>query len=349
MIIFEPRIEKLQSRLFAFFSTGMIIYLLHLLNPLSIFNTRLHDSRDSSVKWIQSFDPLTKDTLRFAQANPTVAPNAPDKTNLVSSRDQQAAQPRKNNFLPESSLPSSEGDSYNLKIANDPNPSSFEDRLSIKSAPREFPKASSNDLPDSFKRKKSAESSSDATLDGKGAKKAKQTEGEKAPKVIFLGDDALNSGQHSTLSPERNHQSASQSRATRPTLPSEMINGPTLRHEGNAPRRGSIAIDCRLHPLGTYLQEMLKSIESQWLRLIENSLDYLREDKNLRTVTYRFTLLKSGFIENLRGDDQNQEYSLSSELCRQAIASTAPFGVWSEEMMLELGESDKVTISFKYQ
>jgi len=40
---------------------------------------------------------------------------------------------------------------------------------------------------------------------------------------------------------------------------------------------------------------------------------------------------------------------LAAELCRQAIASRVPFGEWSEKMIQDFGQSDQITINFRYQ
>ena len=53
-------------------------------------------------------------------------------------------------------------------------------------------------------------------------------------------------------------------------------------------------------------------------------------------------------IEKLVRLDSGQS-SLPAELCRQAIASRVPFGTWTDEMIKEFGQSDEITISFRYR
>ena len=39
----------------------------------------------------------------------------------------------------------------------------------------------------------------------------------------------------------------------------------------SAPRVGTVAIECRLHPYGVYIQKMMQSIEEQWNQLARGS------------------------------------------------------------------------------
>ena len=120
-----------------------------------------------------------------------------------------------------------------------------------------------------------------------------------------------------------------------------------MKSSESAPRVGSLAIECKMHPYGVYVQEMLQSIEEQWHHLTEGSMRYLKKDQLPSKITYRFSLLKDGTIRDLRRiDEQNNE--LPAEICRQAIASRVPFGQWSEKMIRDFGKSDEFTISFSY-
>ena len=93
---------------------------------------------------------------------------------------------------------------------------------------------------------------------------------------------------------------------------------------------------------------MLQSIEEQWNQLAKGSIHYLQRDRLPGRITLRFKLEASGTISNLVRID-NEGYSLAAELCRQAIASRVPFGEWSEKMIQDFGQSDQITINFKYQ
>ena len=115
-----------------------------------------------------------------------------------------------------------------------------------------------------------------------------------------------------------------------------------------APRVGSLAIECKLHPYGVYLQQMLKSIEEQWGQLVRGSISYIRKEKLPGKITLQFKLTSEGQVTELRRIDLLPINSLATDLCRQAISSRSPFGKWSQEMIHDLGDSDIVTISFIY-
>ena len=110
---------------------------------------------------------------------------------------------------------------------------------------------------------------------------------------------------------------------SRPKLSLDLLNGPILKNTRSAFRVGKIAINSRLNPYGIYMEEMLKAIENQWGDLIRSSIRYMQKDNLSKKITYTFTLLKSGKIQNLTERNALTPTSLASELCRQAIASRA--------------------------
>ncbi len=135
--------------------------------------------------------------------------------------------------------------------------------------------------------------------------------------------------------------------ASRPKISPKVIQGPVLNSIKPAPRIGSISVECRFHPYGVYVQEMLQAIEEQWGQLVRGSLPYLGKAALPGRISLQFTLEMNGRIRSLIRIDQEGN-SLASDLCRQAISSRAPFGEWSEEMKKDFGSSDLVTIHFSY-
>jgi hypothetical protein len=121
-----------------------------------------------------------------------------------------------------------------------------------------------------------------------------------------------------------------------------------MKSTTSAPRTGQIAIECRLHPYGVYIQEMLQSIEEQWNQLARGSIHYLQRERLPGRISFRFKLEASGQIKDLSRID-NEGYSLAAELCRQAIASRVPFGQWTEKMINDFGLSDEMTLNFQYR
>ena len=330
------------SHAFAFsFSVGSLL-LLYWINPFSLINEGYNTARIPSITWhntVESID-ISSWEAKYVEANPDATMNPPESTNLLSFKNQQAAQPEAQKHLNNNTLlPVSQGESKNFKVIqgtnvdykNDiPAPKILETALN---SPSPHPavmteKLPPNDLPDDS---------------GQGL----SFSAPQAPSKLIR----LSSGNTKpTTKPNENIEDAKGIiQRTRPRLSQQILNGPLLQNRASAPRVGKVAIECRLHPYGIYMQEMLKSIESQWAELIKNSIRYLQLDKLPSTSTYRFTLMSSGQIKELETRGTSDGYSLSHELCRQAIASRAPFGQWDATMIKELGQSDEIIITFHYK
>jgi len=299
-----------------------------------------YQNRQNDTIYWESFESIKQDPPhRFAEANPEVPENIPELTPLISTRNQQAAQPLELDLSKNELLPKERGDSQNLKVvpkeestpANMPLP--VHSPPTLETAPPSLPRSAFQDLgkpvhsPDdkSFAIPKSKESTNKKIIDISTPKNGES-----------IGKKPL---QQPKEAPMR----------SRPVLSLEVLNGPLLKKEILAPRSGKVSIECRLNPLGIYMKEMLTAIERQWGILAGNSFSYFNADQMPSKVTYKFTLLSSGQIEYLQQYQEQKLDNLAAELCRQAIASRAPFGLWSEEMIAEFGNSDEIVITFNYQ
>ena len=134
----------------------------------------------------------------------------------------------------------------------------------------------------------------------------------------------------------------------RPRLSPELLRGPIMKTISSAPRIGALAVECRLHPYGVYVQEMLRSIEDQWHHLAQGSLRFLQKDK-MKAKNNLPVHIKSGW-HNYESFFLGQgDGALPAELCRQAIASRVPFGEWTQKMVDDFGQTDEITIHFNYR
>jgi len=131
-------------------------------------------------------------------------------------------------------------------------------------------------------------------------------------------------------------------------LAPDLVRGPLMETESNAPRVGKVAIDCRLHAYGAYVQEMLQAIEDQWHKLGHGSRSFLSRNHLPPLVKMRFKLDRHGRIHDLTKIDTIRS-SLGAEICRQAIQSRAPYGKWTDEMIRDFGGEDVITITFHYR
>lgn len=305
------------------------------------------DTTYPTVDWIPFDDPRIRP--RFVEANPEVPENPPDNTEKFSFRDQQAAQPEAP--VEESDAPKIEGDKPDTqKIVRSGDPGSpppvpvakpdseaakqFERGTPIGKNEAGQPKESPAEVP-----------------------KGDQIEGLAVPKVEAQGKDStakktiiLN---QEPPQPKPTLLAHAEPRTTpkprpRPRLAPDLVRGPLMTTETNAPRLGDVAIDCRLHVYGAYVQEMLQAIEDQWHKLGHGSGALLNRNKLPRLVKLRYKLDTNGRIHDLTRLDSFRS-GLAAEICRQAIESRAPYGKWTEEMIRDFGGEDEVTITFNYK
>ena len=304
------------------------------------------------IKW--SLDPQelnVKDLKKFVEANPNSAINPPDKTENFSFRDQQAAQPKKTIAKELKTLPKVDGNEKSTKVvpSNNASPESqppLEQELVKKKLTEESQVESKPDSkPQNENKSKLEESQKPKTSLGLIEENSNVEIKDRVIDLTKTDKSNLESKQLAMVYPKT---PKSPPLKPRPKLSPELLAGPLMKTSSNAPRVGALAIECRLHPYGVYVQEMLKAIEDQWHLLAADSLSFIQRDKLNDKITYRFTLLADGSIKNLERINKGENY-LPAELCRQAIASRVPYGNWTQEMINDFGQSDVITINFNYR
>lgn len=295
----------------------------------------------TSIQWQIPELPENQHNPTYVESNPNVPENTPDLSKRFSFRDQQAAQPVIEKVTATQDSPKIESTENNPKIIDAAK--SIDNQFQSINPPANILKRiekispiarklilsntdvlNSEDRSGFHSKKKSADEKEEASVIIASLQQAKQDSPETAP----------------APSEARPRQ--------RPRLSPDLIRGPLMKSITSAPRVGEIAIACQLHPYGVYIQEMLQSIEEQWNQLTIGSTQYLQRDRLPGKVTLKFKLEANGMISNLTRLD-NEGYSLAAELCRQAVASRVPFGVWTDKMITDFGQSDEITLSFQYQ
>jgi hypothetical protein len=294
---------------------------------------------DHSLIEIQWKTKMNQEKL-YAEANPEIPENLPDETNLLSTQNQQAAQPKIEPQNQEGFTPKMLGDTKNLKVVE-----------------HKIAQASQKEIPDQplkMDKKMALQKSLSTPAKVEEVARIPKEDGIELPqneaplnqKIINLTSTSLGIDQTQANLSTQTHVRDQQK--VRPKLSQAVLSGPLLKSKSQAPRIGKVAIECRLNPYGVYMQQMLRSIENQWGELIRSSFRFMKQDQILPSVTYTFTLIKDGTIQGLSKTSKGDTNSLSSELCRQAIASRVPFGRWEDEMIAEFGNSDQITITFSY-
>ena len=266
---------------------------------------------EQKIYWDDLNQKNNKDHHRFAEANPNIPENLPDQTPLVSTKNQQAAQPLIDDKISNSILPEKRGDSTNLKV--------IQNKESDVSQPVDFPLPQSTEAMVTFTPSNYIPTQLDITAkssDGEGIE-LKQNIGQSTNKIIKISDSGnAKFTEESKVITKQDHAIKK-----RPRLDQKLLNGPLLKSEAIAPRIGNLSIECRLNPLGIYMQEMLIAIERQWGALARNSFHFAKTESIPSKVTYQFTLLSNGQIEHLHQNEVKKSDCFASELCRQAIAS----------------------------
>lgn len=352
-----PTSTNLQSNLFAFSITILVLICMLFLQTKQFIQVKHpnidKDRKKIELKWeIQALEEFEPNSKKFVEANPNSPINLPDEKQNFSFRDQQAAQPLPSMLKTKEMTPKLNGVEFSSKIT----PSSMESPA-LKKIP---------DLPvlkeHTKERQKIAEKIKTAPL----PKNTNVVQSESTEQEGLKIEDHENDGQGRIINlskkrvdnkPDTNEEQISTSRTPnlssistrpRPRLSPDLLRGPVMKTVSNAPRVGVLAVECRLHPYGVYVQEMLRSIEDQWHHLAHASLRFLQKDKMKEKITYRFTLKADGTIMDLSFLG-NTDGSLPTELCRQAIASRVPFGEWTQKMIEDFGQTDEITIHFNYR
>ena len=310
--------------------------------------TNVDDSTEVNVDWVPYDSPRIRP--RFVEANPEAPKNPPDKTDNFSFRDQQAAQPEAP--AKDDQTPKVEGDKpVTQKIVKSGDPGATAPPLPIVKPDSETAKNFERGTPigkDDKGRPKESPADLPKTEEAEGLAVTKvkaQGQDDSAKRVIILGE--------APPAPIDSSVSPSEPRVTpkpkpRLRLAPDLVRGPLMKTETNAPRLGRVAIECRLHAYGAYVQEMLQAIEDQWHKLGHGSRDFLSRNNLPPLVKLRFKLDQNGRIHDLTKTDTSRS-SLGSEICRQAIESRAPYGKWTEEMIRDFGGEDMITITFHYK
>ncbi len=132
----------------------------------------------------------------------------------------------------------------------------------------------------------------------------------------------------------------------RPRLSMKIPAGPLLDNNKASSNAGIVSVDSRFSEFGAYQQRMIEAISRQW-NLLGSRYDLSSAYGS--QVMVEFSLNTEGELVNFR-----IVYSTSTNtgtgLCEQAIQTTAPYGVWTQEMVNVFGaQPQQVRINFLYR
>lgn len=121
--------------------------------------------------------------------------------------------------------------------------------------------------------------------------------------------------------------------------------GQRSQQDGGVARRGQIARDVKVTGFGAYDRMFIDAVANRWYDLLDQlSYDNYRQGK----VVVQFTLNYKGEIAKVEVVENTVSDTLSL-MCVKAIRDPAPFGEWTREMRLAVGEdSRRITFTFYY-
>lgn len=121
--------------------------------------------------------------------------------------------------------------------------------------------------------------------------------------------------------------------------------GQRARQAGGATQRPHTSYNVQATGFGAYDRMFIDAVSSRWYDLLDNlSYDGYRQGK----VMVQFSLNYKGEISDVKVLE-NTVTDLLALMCEKAVRDPAPFGEWSREMRLAVGEdSRRITFTFYY-
>ncbi len=115
--------------------------------------------------------------------------------------------------------------------------------------------------------------------------------------------------------------------------------------DGGASRPGNVSFDVRATGFGAYDRLLIDAVSDRWYNLLDNlSYEGYRQGK----VVVQFNLNYRGEISDVK-IIQNTVTEMLALMCEKAIRDPAPFGEWSREMRLAVGDDyRRITFTFHY-
>ena len=122
--------------------------------------------------------------------------------------------------------------------------------------------------------------------------------------------------------------------------------GPLVKNDRGASRIGALGVDAKFSQFGEYSQRMFEAISYQW-KLLVSQHDFVTEDYDT-LVVISFSIDNLGMVSHVEVISSTSS-TLATLLCKDAIESRSPFGIWSEDMVTTLGEMYQIKFTFLYR
>lgn len=302
-------------------------------------------------------EAVSREEMRFVEANPEVAENEPDATKQFSFRSQQAADEQAS--IDPDDTPAVDGEEASQKIVQGsaeevpPLPAGVYSPAARPGegegtdggkAGAELAMAFPRPQPPEFLRQEAeTEEGPGSRLrePGKGREETEAADPEAPLEITRMPENAPTAqpGDGAGGSPE-----ARPLPRARPRLSPDLIQGPLMRSAGAVLRRGTIAIDATFSEFGEYQQQFLAAVQSGWYQEIE----FYQPMDTAARVHLRFELRADGSVKDVEIVETTAG-EIASVICQTAIEKRSPFRPWTREMVQVFGEKRILDVVFHYR
>ena len=286
---------------------------------------------------------------QYAEVNPDVVENKPDRADAYSFKDQQAA--GESGIDPDSKMPQTSGELAGQKLLQNERPiqepaqqSELPNLTQLASQEETFAAKAAEVLPSSavlppkpdFLKDPNTQQSSGVTSNDP-TNDAPNTESlAPAPKIIELyAPDAHSRPTGDQGSEKQAVDSINRPQpSVRPRLAPELLTGPQMQSEGGRVRRGTLAMDASFSEFGEYEQQFYSALQAGWYQ----EIDFFQPIDTATRVVIQFVLQADGVIRDIEVLSSNAS-RLASLLCQNALSKRSPFRLWTREMVDTLGSA----------
>ena len=130
----------------------------------------------------------------------------------------------------------------------------------------------------------------------------------------------------------------------RPKLSSEITNGPTIQSQASANKFGVIALDANFSEFGEYEQQFYSALQVGWY----NEVDFYKPLDSGTEVSISFILKSDGSIHSVTVLSSTAGL-IATTICESAIAKRSPFRPWTQDMIKVFGEQKELKVRFYYR
>ena len=130
----------------------------------------------------------------------------------------------------------------------------------------------------------------------------------------------------------------------RPKLSSEITKGPTMQSQASANKFGVIALDASFSEFGEYEQQFYSALQVGWY----NEVAFYKPLDSGTEVSISFILKSDGSIHSVSVLSTTAGL-IATTLCESAITKRSPFRPWTQEMIQVFGEQKELRVRFYYR